>query len=122
MDSSVFSLGFNTVELNWILLTVAIIVVYMLGALWYSPILFGDKWAAIINPKFTKPNTEKISFLPMIFQFVATIILGVVVFVGVQISIPLTISMLVAEKIFGLIMEFSGKEEKDAVSWNKLAT
>ncbi len=96
MDSSDFSLGFNTVELNWILLTVAIIVVYMLGALWYSPILFGDKWAAIINPKFTKPNTEKISFLPMIFQFVATIILGVVVFVGVQISIPLTISMLVA--------------------------
>lgn len=96
MNSSDFYLGFNTTQLNWILLAVSVVIVYFLGALWYSPVLFGDKWAAIINPTFTKPNTEKVSFLPMIYQFVATIILGFAIFVGVQISIQLTILILVA--------------------------
>lgn len=96
MNGSDFYLEFNAIQLNWILLIVAILIVYFLGALWYSPVLFGDKWAAIINPKFVKPTTEKISLLPMIYQFVATMILGFVIFVGVRISIPLTILMLVA--------------------------
>ena len=86
----------HQLQISWILLIVAILIVYSLGALWYSPVLFGDKWGEIVNPKFTKPSKEKVSFLPMIYQFIATALIGFVIFIGVRISIPLTIMLLVS--------------------------
>lgn len=36
-------------HLNWLAILVAGIVIFMLGGLWYSPVLFAKKWIALQN-------------------------------------------------------------------------
>lgn len=39
----------EAVHINYLAVLVAAVVYYILGALWYSPVLFGKKWMKLIN-------------------------------------------------------------------------
>ena len=83
-------------NLNWLIYAIATIVVYALGALWYSPLLFSKRWVSIIDPNFATKKPEEISFLPMILQFFATAILGLFIFTAIKFSVALTVLFIIA--------------------------
>ena len=83
-------------EINWLLFFIATILAYALGALWYSPILFGKAWATIVDPDFASKKSEDMSFYPMIVQFFATALLGLAIFTTQKISLPATILFILA--------------------------
>lgn len=43
MSTSIFT------NLNWLAIALATVAYFMLGALWYSGLLFGKKWAALVG-------------------------------------------------------------------------
>ena len=53
MNTAIFS------HLNWLAILVATLVYFMLGALWYSKVLFGNKWAQLVKIDTTDPNLKK---------------------------------------------------------------
>ena len=65
-------------SLSWMAVIVAAIVYFILGGLWYSPLLFADAWMKQINKTaddFDKPNPV-IFLYSFILQLIATISLG----------------------------------------------
>jgi hypothetical protein len=53
MGTEIFS------QINWLAVLVASLAYFILGALWYSKILFGHKWAKLINLDMDHPDTKK---------------------------------------------------------------
>lgn len=65
-------------SLNWIAVIVATIAYFILGGLWYSPLLFANAWMKQLNKTaddFDKPNPV-IFLYSFILQFIAVISLG----------------------------------------------
>lgn len=65
-------------SLNWIAIIAATIIYFVLGGLWYSPLLFANAWMKQINKTvddFDKPNPT-IYLFSFILQFIAVISLG----------------------------------------------
>jgi len=65
-------------SLNWIAVIIATIVYFILGGLWYSPLLFANAWMKQINKTeedFDKPNPV-IFLYSFILQLIATISLA----------------------------------------------
>jgi hypothetical protein len=53
MNTELFS------NINWLALLVAAIVYFMLGAIWYSKILFGPKWMSLVGIKMNDADKGK---------------------------------------------------------------
>jgi len=46
-------------QINWLAIIVATLAYFMLGAIWYSKLLFGEKWAQLINLDTSHPEAKK---------------------------------------------------------------
>lgn len=46
-------------QLNWYAVLVATLAYFILGALWYSKMLFGAKWAGLVKLDMNDPNLKK---------------------------------------------------------------
>lgn len=65
------------VDVNWVAVTVGAIAAFVLGWLWYSPMLFAKKWAEGIGVDITDKSGPMMS--AMVAQAVATFLLAWVV-------------------------------------------
>lgn len=65
-------------SLNWLSIIVATVVYFVLGALWYSPVLFGNIWMKLRNlDKETMEQPNPIIYLySFILQFIGVISLA----------------------------------------------
>jgi hypothetical protein len=61
-------------HLNWLHVVVAAIAFFILGALWYSPVLFSKPWAKLVNMNMSDPNVRKGMGSMMFGSFVLMII------------------------------------------------
>ena len=46
-------------DLNWVAIAVAAIAYWVLGSLWYSPVLFAKKWIAYLKIDVNAPDAKK---------------------------------------------------------------
>ena len=53
MNNEIFS------TVNWLAVLVAALAYFMLGAIWYSKALFGNKWAQLVGLNMNDPNKGK---------------------------------------------------------------
>jgi hypothetical protein len=72
MNSDIFS------AMNWPAIFVAAIAYFLLGAIWYSKVLFGTRWAALVGLNMNDPNKSK----GMAKMFVTTFILIIITCIG----------------------------------------
>ena len=68
------------VNLNWLALAIGFVVTYVLGALWYSPLLFGNKWLALRGetPESITEAERTIMVVAAVDNIVTVIFIGVV--------------------------------------------
>ena len=70
MNTEIFS------QINWIAVLTGAIGYFLLGALWYSKVLFVKKWIAYTGVSMSDPNAKKgvagIMFLSFILMFVCS--------------------------------------------------
>ena len=100
--NSVQNMPFLTLlwQINWLNYGIAVTVVYALGVLWYSPVLFGPRWTKLAHAHPHKTFVPKLGVLPMVVQFGATAVLGFALFMGVLVSLPLTILFLITTALW----------------------
>lgn len=63
----------NPLTINWLAVISATLLFYALGALWYSPVLFGNIWMKEINMKkddAKKVNMAKLSTISFLLSFI----------------------------------------------------
>ncbi len=67
-------------SINFWPILVAAVVAFVIGALWYSPILFGDQWLALkgMSKKDITADMKKGMWKFYIIQFIATIVTFIV--------------------------------------------
>jgi len=66
-------------ELNWLAVIVGAVIYFVLGALWYSPVLFGRQWQRSIgwDPERTPPEMKVTTYLlPFLAYLVMAIAIG----------------------------------------------
>ena len=77
MNTGIFS------HINWLAVLVAGIAYFMLGGLWYSKILFGTKWAALLKIDMNDANSKKgvaaIMFYSFVFMLLTALGLAILV-------------------------------------------
>jgi hypothetical protein len=61
-------------QLNWLHVIVAAIAFFVLGALWYSPVLFSRPWAKLVNLNMSNPDAKKGMGMMMFASFILMII------------------------------------------------
>ena len=70
---------------NWLAVGVSTIICFMLGALWYSPMMFGTKWAEGVKVDIGPEARQPVAAL--VTQFIGTLLLawliGLTYFFGV---------------------------------------
>jgi hypothetical protein len=72
----------NPVELNWVAIVVAAFVVYVLGAVWYSPVLFARPWMRVAG--MSEADVQSGSVIALVVQAVVTMITSAVLAVVVS--------------------------------------
>ena len=77
MNAEIFS------HINWWAVLVAGAAYFMLGALWYSKALFGNKWIKLVNIDTTNPDLKK----GMGGMMLSTLVLVLIVSVGLALLI-----------------------------------
>ncbi len=95
-----------TQNVNWLAVIVGAIAAFLIGWLWYSPKLFGLKWAegvGVVMPTQDHPEASPPSALAMVVQMTSTVLLSWVVGVtaannalSTLILVVITIVMLMA--------------------------
>ncbi len=69
MDTSIFS------QINWLAVLCGALAFFMLGALWYSKLLFANKWIALTGVNANDPDAKKgmgaIMFASFVLMFIA---------------------------------------------------
>ena len=71
-----------TQNVNWIAVIVGAIASFLIGWLWYSPKVFGLKWAegvGVVMPTQDNPDASPPSALAMVIQMASTLLLSWVV-------------------------------------------
>jgi Protein of unknown function (DUF1761) len=66
-------------ELNWLAVIVGAVIYFVLGALWYSPALFGRQWQRSIgwDPERTPPEMKATTYVvPFVAYLVMAIAIG----------------------------------------------
>ena len=66
-----------TNDLNWLAVIVGAVVAFLLGWLWYSPKMFGTKWAEGVGVELDKVDAMPIA--AMVTKIVGTVLLSVVI-------------------------------------------
>jgi|SRR5215471_3110631 len=61
-------------NLNWLHIAVAAVAFFILGAVWYSPVLFAKPWAKMVNMNMTDPNAKKGMGVMMFGSFILMVI------------------------------------------------
>ena len=56
-------------HLNWVAVLVSGIVIFMLGGLWYSPVLFARQWVALMGKSEEEMKASASGPLPYLFVF-----------------------------------------------------
>ena len=69
---------------NWIVVLVASVIAYIVGALWYSPVLFGNLWLKL--NKVNNVKAHKMSSATIVSGFILTVIFNIVLAYVVQFS------------------------------------
>lgn len=68
-------------QLNYVAILVAAILYFVVGALWYSPLLFGKQWMAAVG--FTDEDVQGgsavIYLYPLLFYVIAAIVMALLV-------------------------------------------
>lgn len=82
-----------TANVNWLAVTVGAVIAYGLGYLWYSPKLFGKKWAEGVG---LKQAPENLPVAAMVMQAAGTFLLAWVVGVTAANNALLTVILVVA--------------------------
>ncbi len=81
-------------QINWLWFVVAILAVYLLGALWYS-VLFPKAWIKIFKVEMPAKPSPANMFLTMFGQLVASALMGLVLFMITAVSFWLAVLTLV---------------------------
>jgi hypothetical protein len=63
-----------TMNVNWLAVSVGTVLSFMLGWLWYSPKLFGKKWAEGSGIELADSSAMPVA--PLVFQLLATFLLA----------------------------------------------
>jgi len=92
---------------NWLAVGVSTIICFMLGALWYSPMMFGTKWAEGVKVDIGPETRQPVAAL--VTQFIGTLLLawliGLTHYFGVYPLMVLIVAtiffLLVAANLFG---------------------
>jgi len=82
-----------TNNVNWLAVVVGFIVPFILGWLWYSPKLFGKKWAVGVGVELGSANTMPVA--AMVTQALGTFLLAWVVGITAAQDALLTIILIV---------------------------
>ncbi len=64
-------------HLNFLAIAAGAVAYFLLGAIWYSPILFAKPWAKIVGMGMNDPNNRKGMVAMMVVSFVCFFILAV---------------------------------------------
>jgi len=78
----------NFSQLNWLAIGLGTVVPFLLGWLWYSPKLFGEKWASGSGVKLDSAN--KMPAMAMITQVLALFCLSLVIGITAQVDALIT--------------------------------
>ena len=77
MNTDLFS------HVNWLAVLVATIAIFILGALWYSKVLFANKWIQSHGINVTDPNMRKglgqMMFISFILMFITSLGLALLI-------------------------------------------
>jgi hypothetical protein len=68
MNTELFS------NINWMAVLVATLAYFILGAIWYSKMLFGTKWASLVGINMNDPNKGKGLGKMLMASFLLTLI------------------------------------------------
>ncbi len=91
-------------EISWLWYTVAVIIAFGTGALWYT-VIFGKQWIKAVNyecrcganlSKGEECKCESRFPWEMIFQFISTAVIGLMYFFLTQISLCMSIFVCIA--------------------------
>ena len=82
----------NFGELNHLAIAVGVVVAFLVGWLWYSPKLFGEKWAQ--GSKVELGSAQSMPVFAMVAQLVALIFLALVI--GITAEVEALITAIVA--------------------------
>lgn len=63
-----------TTNVNWLAVIIGFVLSFLLGWLWYSPKLFGTKWAEGVGVKMGEAS--KMPMAPMVLQAIGTFLLS----------------------------------------------
>ena len=78
MNTEIFS------HINWWAILVAALAYFMLGALWYSKVLFGNTWIKSTGIDMSNPNAKKgvggIMAFTFILEFLVTVGLAILIY------------------------------------------
>lgn len=78
MNSEIFN------HMNWLAILIGAVGYFLLGAIWYSPVLFAKKWQEYVNMDMTSPDAKKgmgqIMIISFILMFVC--VLGIAILVA----------------------------------------
>jgi hypothetical protein len=86
-------MGEITADVNWLAVVIGAVVAFVLGWLWYSPSLFGAKWAEGVGVKLD--SAEGLPVGAMVAQAVGTFLLAWVVGVTAASNALLTFILIV---------------------------
>lgn len=102
-------------NVNWLAVIVGFVVSFLVGWAWYSPKLFGTKWAAGVGISLEEPS--KMSMPAMVLQALGTFLLAWVVGVTAKNDALLTV-VLMAVTIIVLILAGGYFSRKSAYARN----
>lgn len=104
-----------TANVNWIAVLVGTVVSFLLGWLWYSPKLFGRKWAEGVGVELGSASSAPAA--AMVVQLMATFLLSWVVGVTAARNALMTIILIVLMLVLFIVANgFFGKKSSDAVA------
>ena len=75
-------------SLNWLAIGVGTIAAFLLGWLWYSPLVFGTKWAA--GSGVTLDSADRMPAMAMFTQLLALLALAMVIGITAQVDALIT--------------------------------
>ena len=75
-------------QLNWLAIGLGTLLAFILGWLWYSPMLFGEKWASDSGVSLEKAN--KMPVVAMITQLLGLFCLALVIGITAEVEALIT--------------------------------
>ena len=97
-------MGELTANVNWLAVIIGGVVSFMLGWLWYSPKLFGSKWAE--GARVTLPEDGDMPVAPLVVQAFATF--GLAWLVGIMAAANQLVTMIFITAVMVLMMGAGG--------------